>query len=142
MKILEQLKEKLADKIVKIEQPNKTRLYITVDRKDLSEAVQAVFSGLGGRYVIASAVDNFDNFEILYHFAFDRENVMVSLRVFLEREKPEVESFAALIPGIAYIEREMWELFGINFLNHPNLKHFLLPVDWPEGNYPLRKANG
>jgi len=38
-----------------------------------------------------------------------------------------------------WIEREIHEMFGVNFKGHPNLKHLLLKDDWPEGNYPLRR---
>jgi NADH:ubiquinone oxidoreductase subunit C len=38
-----------------------------------------------------------------------------------------------------WIEREMWELLGIRFRNHPDLRHLLLSDDWPEGKYPLRR---
>jgi NADH:ubiquinone oxidoreductase subunit C len=76
---------------------------------------------------------------MLYHFSFDKEGAIVSLRVYLDKENPEVESLVSLIPGIEYIERETWELLGIRFLNNPNLKHFILSEDWPQGDYPLRK---
>ncbi len=33
----------------------------------------------------------------------------------------------------------MWELLGIRFRNHPDLRHLLLGDDWPEGKYPLRR---
>ncbi|HOJ39858.1 MAG TPA: NADH-quinone oxidoreductase subunit C, partial [bacterium] len=80
-----------------------------------------------------------NQFEILYHFSFDKEDVMVSLRVRLTRDNPEAPSLSGLIKGAAWIEREMHELFGINFVGHPGLKRLLLPEDWPEKVYPLRK---
>ena len=138
--MIEKLREKLGNLINDIKVHNERRIYITVDKKDLKEAVKIVFNDMGARYQIVTGVDNFDSFELLYHFSFDKEGgVIVSLRTFLERENPEIESLASLIPGIAWIEREIWELLGINFAGHPNLKHLLLRDDWPEGYYPLRK---
>ena len=138
--MIEELREKFGDLIKDIKVHNERRIYITVDKKDLKEAVKIVFNDMGARYQIVTGVDNFDSFELLYHFSFDKEGgVIVSLRTFLERENPEIESLASLIPGIAWIEREIWELLGINFAGHPNLKHLLLRDDWPEGYYPLRK---
>ena len=139
MKLLETLKEKLGDRIKDLKLHNERRIYITVDSKDMKECAEILFRQLDGRYIIASGADNFDSFEILYHFGFDSVGTVVSLRVFLEREKPEMPSLTDIIPGISYIEREMWELLGINFTGHPGLRHFLLRDDWPEENYPLRK---
>ena len=47
---------------------------------------------------------------------------------------------ALLCPAAEWIEREMWELLGIDFKNHPDMRHLLLDDDWPEGNYPLRRS--
>ena len=45
----------------------------------------------------------------------------------------------AIIPGAKNIEREIWELLGVEFINHPNLIRFLLSKEYPTGEYPLRK---
>lgn len=141
MNIAEKIKEKLGNKIKEMTVHNERRIYITVDKKDIKEAVNIVFNKLKARYIIVSGVDNFDSFEILYHFGFDSQGVIVSLRVFLnDKKNPEIESLSGIIPGIIWIEREIWELLGINFKGHPDLKHFLLRDDWPEGDYPLRKC--
>ncbi len=138
--MIEKLREKLGNLIKDIKVHNERRIYITVKKEDIKKAVDIVFNDMGARYQIVTGVDNFDSFELLYHFSFDKEGgVIVSLRTFLERENPEIESLTSLIPGIAWIEREIWELLGINFAGHPNLKHLLLRDDWPEGYYPLRK---
>ena len=86
-----------------------------------------------GRYIIASGVEDFDSFEILYHFGFDETGTVVSFRVFLDKENPEIESLTAIIPGIAWIERETWELFGIKFDGNHVLKPLFLEnwVDSP-----------
>ncbi|MCD6399520.1 NADH-quinone oxidoreductase subunit C [candidate division WOR-3 bacterium] len=138
--MIEKLREKLGDLIKDTKVHNERRIYITVDKKDLKKAVKIVFKNMGARYVIVTGVDNFNKFELLYHFSFDKEGgIITSFRVFLDKEKAEIETLSDLIPGIAWIEREIWELLGINFAGHPNLTHLLLREDWPEGLYPLRK---
>jgi len=139
MNVANTLKETLGNKIKEMKAHNAKRIYITVDREHLKDCVKIIFKDLDARYIIASGMENLDSFEVLYHFGFDGEGTVVSLRVYLDREKPEVASMTDIIPGISYIEREMWELLGINFTGHPGLKHFLLRDDWPEENYPLRK---
>ncbi len=139
MTLFDTIKEQLGCMIKDTKLHNEKRIYITVDKQDIKECADIIFHRLDGRYIIASAIDNCGSFEILYHFGFDRYGAVVSLRVFLEREKPEISSLTDIIPGIVYIEREIWELFGISFTGHPGLKHFLLRDDWPEEKYPLRK---
>ncbi len=139
--MIEKLKEKLKDIIKDIKIHNERRIYLTIDKNDLKRAASIIFKDMGARYQIVSGIDNFNNYELLYHFSFDKEGgIIVSLKTFIEKEKPEIESLTNLIPGIAWIEREIWELLGINFIGHPDLKHFLLREDWDKNLYPLRKG--
>lgn len=127
-------------KILKWYEHNDTRIYVDIEPADLVEFSKYLFEKLGSRFIIASAVDTpRGGIEILYHFDFFQLPQVFSLRVFLPKPKPEVDSLASVIKGTEWIEREMAELFGITFRNHPNPIHLLLPDDWPEGNYPLRR---
>ena len=77
--------------------------------------------------------------EILYHFTVEDIDLVISLRVDLPKTKLEIDSLTPVFTAAQWIEREMHELLGINFVGHPDLKPLLLPEDWPEGVYPLRK---
>ena len=79
------------------------------------------------------------NIEILYHFLVEDINLLISLRVFLDRDKPEIESLAKDIEAFNWIEREMSELLGITFIGHPDPRRLLLADNWPEGVCPLRQ---
>jgi len=57
--------------------------------------------------------------EILYHFAHDRANRFVNLRVVLDAQRPSIDSIAVRVPAADWIEREMHELLGIEFKGHP-----------------------
>ncbi len=137
---VEKLRERLGGRVVHWQEWSPVRFYVEIAKDDIVEAAKILFSELGARFMIASGVDNGTEMEILYHFAFDSEGTVVNVRVRLDREKPEIESIASVIAGAEWIEREMWELLGIQFANHPDLKHLLLADDWPEGNYPLRRS--
>ena len=133
------IKEKLGNKVLKWQKKNERRYYIEIDKNDLVEASRILFSELKLRFSIASGIDMIDNFEILYHFTNDKEGKFFSLRVIINRDNPEISSISDVITAAKWIEREMWELLGINFIGHPGLKRLLLKEDWPEGEYPLRK---
>ena len=138
--VLKEIQDSLGKKIKKFYKKSDKRVYIDIEPKDLIEAVRLIFRQLGARFNIASAIDRPDGTEILYHFEFDKDNVIVSIRVFSpERRNPEFDSITPIFPGAEWIEREMHELFGIDFKGHPDLKPLLLPDGWPKDKYPLRK---
>ena len=138
--IKQRLKDILKDKIKKWTVRNPLRVYFEVDKKDLKEVVRVLYKDLGIRFCTASGIDNENNFEILYHFSFDKTGEVFNVRVFLEDKKnPCIDSLTDIFKAADWIEREIHEMLGINFVGHPNLKHLLLKEDWPEGKYPLRK---
>ena len=140
--IKETIQEKLGSKILAWEERSSRRIYLSVKKEDIFETVKLFFKELGLRFSIASGMETPDGFEILYHFAYDATGEMYSVRVFIDDKKnPAIDAITPLFPGAEWIEREMWELLGINFKGHPNLKRLLLAEDWPEGNYPLRQSH-
>ena len=133
------IKEKFSEKIIDWQEKSERRHYILIDRKDLLEFVGYIFNDLKARYIIETGLDTREGIEILYHFSFDSTGRVVSLRVILPAEKPEVESISGIIKGAQWIEREIQDILGVRFLNHPDPRRFILPDDWPEGVYPYRK---
>ena len=138
--IEERIRERLGEKILEWKQYSSRRVYFSIKKEDILETSKFLFKELGLRFVIASGTDTPEGLEILYHFSIDKSGVIYSARVLIEDKKsPKIDSIAPLFPGAEWIEREIWELLGINFIGHPNLTHLLLIDDWPEGKYPLRK---
>jgi Ni,Fe-hydrogenase III component G len=137
--ILPELREKLGDAIVAVFEKSPRRLFIEVKPEKVPEAAKEIYRGMGARFQIATAIDTPSAIEILYHWAFDPLDCLVIMKVKLDRNRPEVESIATLCTAAEWIEREMWELMGITFKNHPDMRHLLLVDDWPEGKYPLRR---
>ncbi|MFH0826548.1 MAG: NADH-quinone oxidoreductase subunit C [Candidatus Omnitrophota bacterium] len=142
MDIREKIKEGLGKKILEWKEQAPRRVYFTVDKKDIVNTAELLFKKLGLRFSTASGMEIPSGFEILYHFTFDKTGEYFTVRIFIKDKKnPEVDSLAPLFPGAEWIEREMWEMLGIRFLGHPNLKRLLLADDWPENEYPLRQKH-
>ena len=137
--IIESIKKKFSGKVTKIFEKTKKRLYVNVPREEMPTLAKYVFSDLGARFNTASAIDIPGGFEILYHFTVDSLNFMISIKTFLEKKDPHVQSLTPLMKGAEWIEREIHELFGIEFDGHANIKKLLLPDEWPEDKYPLRR---
>ena len=137
---IEQIQKKFPGRVRDIVEKSAKRAYITIDPSDLRPVVGFLFNDLKMRFNIASAVDEPAAFEILYHFSKDEDGFVISVRVFInDRENPRIDSIFPLMSGAEWIEREIYELFGIQFTGHENMKPLLLPEDWPAGVYPLRK---
>jgi len=137
--VIDRLKQALGEGVLGVEEKSARRLFVEMAPKSIVVASRLMFEGLGARFQIASGVDTPDAIEILYHWALDGSDCVVTLRTRLGRDDPEIDSIAGVCPAAEWIEREMWELLGIRFLNHPDLRHLLLDDDWPAGRYPLRR---
>ncbi|MFH0762863.1 MAG: NADH-quinone oxidoreductase subunit C [Candidatus Omnitrophota bacterium] len=135
----DRIKEGLGEKIFEWKQHSPRRVYFSTKKEDIRQTVKFLFKELGLRFITASGTDTPAGLEILYHFSLDRTGVIYSVRVLIEDKKsPTIDSIAPLFAGAEWIEREIWELLGVNFSGHPNLTHLLLIDDWPQGKYPLR----
>ncbi len=118
---------------------NERRVYITVDKRAIPDICRFMYEDLGGRLVIASGLDTRSGFEILYHFMFSEEHRMITVKTKVEKPSPEIESVGAFYPAANWIEREMFDILGIVFTNHPDPRRILMADDWPEGVYPFRR---
>jgi NADH-quinone oxidoreductase subunit C len=75
-------------------------------------------------------------FEVVYHLHSMKNNCRIRLK-FRASEQDEIDSVTHVWPAANWYEREVFDLFGISFRNHPNLERIMMPTDW-EG-HPLRK---
>jgi NADH:ubiquinone oxidoreductase subunit C len=75
---------------------------------------------------------------MVYHFTSTYRRHTIVIKSKLDRNNPEIESVAAIWRTAEFHEREVYELFGVKFLNHPDMRKLLLTDDW-SGGFPLRK---
>lgn len=85
-----------------------------------------------------TCVDWKTNLIMVYHLTSTTHRQPVVVKVQLDRNKPEVETVSHIWRTAEFHEREVYEMFGVNFLNHPDLRLLILPDGW-EGRNPLRK---
>jgi NADH-quinone oxidoreductase subunit C len=76
-------------------------------------------------------------FEVVYHFYSVARNHRVRIKARVREEAPELASLVPLYPSANWMEREVWDLYGVRFTGHPDLRRLLL-YDEFEG-HPLRK---
>jgi Ni,Fe-hydrogenase III component G len=137
--IIEKLKEEFKSGINEVTVKNQKRITVTINPDAILNIAGYLYKLAGFRFIIASAVHTKRGFEIHYHFSKDSSGLILNLHVILDRDKPEIESLSNMFNASNWIEREMHELFGINFLNHPNQDKLISEGNWAEGVYPYRK---
>jgi NADH:ubiquinone oxidoreductase subunit C len=137
--VIDELKKTFSKAILGSEHRNDRRITLMIDPASLLPISEHLFKELAYRFIIASALHTKRGFEIFYHFSKDSTGLVLNLHVTLDQVKPEIESLSNMFEASNWIEREMHELFGINFLNHPNLEQLLSEGNWATGEYPYRK---
>lgn len=86
-----------------------------------------------------TAVDRKDRLELVIHlYTMKSRGPKLVVKVDLPRENPEVASVTPIWPAADWHEREAFDMFGIVFTGHPDLRRILLPENW-QGGFPLRK---
>jgi NADH-quinone oxidoreductase subunit C len=116
---------------------------VVVARKNLRSVAERCRDDYGLQFNLltdATCLDRFPmepRYELQYHLVSIPLRQKVRIRVRLFGNDPVVDSMVPVWPGANWLEREIFDLFGIQFTGHPDLRRILLPDDW-EG-YPLRK---
>ena len=137
--ILRDLQTRFSLQIKELVDKSSKRVYIQIDPSAIRAMSSYLLKDLGARFNIASGIDERTHMEILYHYTLEDLNLIITLLVKLSKEKLAIDSLATLFEGANWIEREIHEILGIDFIGHPDLRRLLLPEGWPEGVYPLRR---
>jgi len=118
-------------------------LTIVVPRQHIRRAAEFLRSEPDLQFSLLTDVTGVDRFpveprfELNYHLCSLDRRARVRLKVRVAGDDPRVESVTSVWPTANWHEREIFDLFGVRFEGHPDLRRILLPEDW-EG-HPLRK---
>lgn len=138
MNILEEIKNKYADQVTIVTKSSQ-RAYATVPKSICAELVLNLVFEKGARLSTISGVDTRDGVEVLYHIALDQQGLLLTVKTLAKKPELQLDSLANKLLAADWIEREIHEMLGVDFIGHPNLDKLLLPDDWPKGEYPYRK---
>ncbi len=136
--IMERVTALLGGKVADVQNPRLRRIFGRVEPADVNAALAVLKDSLGFTYVATiSGVDLGEDFEIIYHLANEYTNLNIRTRI--PKANPHLESVCGVLPGAVLYERELQDMFGIVVDHIPDPRRLVLPDDWPEGQYPLRK---
>jgi NADH-quinone oxidoreductase subunit C len=118
-------------------------LTLWIDQLNLIDALNLLRSSSSTRFTVLAdltAVDWFPTeprFEVVYSLLSHERRERIRIKVKVNGADPYIESVTSLWAGASPFEREVFDLFGIRFQGHPDLRRIMMPDDW-EG-HPLRK---
>jgi len=119
---------------------DRDELTLTIAPESIREAAATVQAAGYNFFEDLTAVDWFPSiprFQLSYHILSHTFKERIRLRVMVSEPDPTVESITSVWPSANFYERETYDMFGIRFAGHPNLRRIMMPDEW-EG-YPMRK---
>lgn len=125
------------------EELNSTPRGIVIAPDDLTTICKKLFEDPSTYFDMLSCLTGIDNgveagtMEVVYNLYSIPFNHQLAIKVILPRDRPEVHTVSHIWKTADWHEREAYDLLGIKFINHADLRRILLPADW-EG-HPLRK---
>lgn len=136
-----ELREELSPYATEFKVQRDRRVFVRTTPENLVSVAKLLKEKFDAYYLCTiSAVDLMDSIELLYHIWSFKLRCLVSVRVKLPRDDPEIVSLCGILPSAEILEREVKDLMGVHFRGNPKIhKRLVLPEDWPEGVYPLRK---
>ncbi len=145
MESINKFRELMAEFSQNIEIPaiQPSRIDAFINPADLVPAVKKLHDSDWGYLITISAYDTVDDqgtpqIGLVYHFG-ERE-IIGSIRFFLPYDQLTIESICPVIPSATLYERECMELYGIDIIDTPDRSRLLIPDDWPEDVFPMRKS--
>lgn len=142
------LKQKFGDAVIEGVDPNATPKALIISAKDIVQVCKELYENEQTYFDSLSCLTGVDNgpdantLEVIYNLYSIPYNHHLMLKVILQRDQageslPEVPTVSYIWKTAEWHEREAFDLVGIGFSGHPDLRRILLPADW-EG-HPLRK---
>ncbi|MFC2045498.1 NADH-quinone oxidoreductase subunit C [Chloroflexota bacterium] len=132
------LKETFKDSILETKIPREHRIFVNVTLGKVKEVISYLKENYGFTHITTiTAIDTGEDIEVIYHLF--SQGVSFNLRTFTPKANPVIDTITDILPGAVLYEREIQDLLGLQVKGHPDPRRLVLPDDWPEGVYPLRK---
>lgn len=139
-KAVDALSEKFTQDLIEVYQSSGDT-FVRLEANALKKVAGYLFEEF--RYVYLADVfgtdryTNEERFEVIYNLISLRDKTRLFLKIRCEEDNPEVDSVTDIYPAANWFEREVYDMFGIKFRNHPDLRRIYMPEDFKY--YPLRK---
>jgi NADH-quinone oxidoreductase subunit C len=139
--VVEALRREFGEKILEVVPPQPTNTSVRVDAADLYAMAVYLKDVQGFDYFLSVTGVDYPptRIDVVYHLSSIESGTNLALKVRLPREKPEVSSVTPLWKAANWQEREAYDLMGIVFTGHPDLRRIFLTDEVGVLGHPLRK---
>lgn len=139
MEIVRNIKEVIGKGILESKVPRPRRIFISVPLQEFKKTFILLLKKMGFSHVSTiTGVDIGKEIEVIYHL--NREGkTELSLKTRVTKKNSVLPTITNIIPGATLYEREIHDLLGVRFENHPDLSPLILPENWPSEVHPLKK---
>jgi membrane-bound hydrogenase subunit beta len=137
--IIEKLQQFLKEDVLEASVPRDRRIFVSIRQEALKKAVGFLVNDLEFKHLSTiTGSDLGEELELIYHLTY-KGSIELSLRITIPESNPVVPTITGSIPGAVLYEREVHDMLGVVFEEHPDLSPLILPEGWPQDIYPLRK---
>jgi len=136
------LRERLGASVVLAKQPHPDTVWFEIEPKAVRTAAEVLAQETTARFLVTAGIDERPlgrGFTIVHLFSLDAEHMFLALEIRLDSENTRIDSITPVIPAANWAEREFRDAIGVDPEGHPDPRRLMLPDDWPEGSYPLRR---
>ena len=138
----EELKKRIAERFgekVQIAERSPKRVFIYAENDIWVRLADFIFNDLDGRFDTGAAVDDRDGVEVMFFFPFDSDGYFVTIKTVAKKPNPAIDSISNLITGAKWIEQEIFEMYEVDFRQHPDLRPVLRADTRPKDYYPGKR---
>ena len=137
--VLDVLQAKFKDTSVQVQPQQLGKAAIIADPSTHRDVLKALLKADEKTAVIAiTGIDLGATLGVFYHIRTSKSGI-ITIKVEVPKEKPQIKTIDDLVPGAAFDEMEVTDLVGVVFEGHPSPGRLVLPDNWPDGVFPLRK---
>ena len=136
--LIEQMQSQYEGELTEAEARGDAQAWAGVPAVDVQKMAQFVVDAWGPVHLSTiSGNDRGAHIDVIYHFVAD--GVSLNIRAAVDKAVDEIDTITPVVPAAILYEREIQDLLGINIAGHPDPRRLILPEDWPDGDYPLRR---
>jgi formate hydrogenlyase subunit 5 len=137
--VLGVLQAKFKDNSVQVQPQQLGKAAIIADPSTHRDVLKTLLKADEKTAVIAiTGIDLGATLGVFYHVRTSKSGI-ITIKVEVPKEKPQIKTIDDLVPGAAFDEMEVTDLVGVVFEGHPSPGRLVLPDNWPDGVFPLRK---
>jgi len=136
--LIEQLKSDHDGELTEAEARPDGQAWVGVPAAQIQRMAQFIVDTWGPVHLSTiSGNDRGGHIDVIYHFVAG--GVSLNLRAAVDKSVDQIDTITPIVPAAIMYEREVNDMFGVTIAGHPDPRRLVLPEDWPEGDYPLRR---